>query len=61
MDTDERGALLAQLTEAVDTQHRAGLDRDFLIRRGAALGIPKTTLAATAKLSRRSVYDILEK
>lgn len=61
MEQDEREALLTQLAEAVDTQQRAGLDRDWLIRRGVELGIPKTTLASTAKLSRRSVYDILEK
>lgn len=61
MDPSEQEQLLDALAEAVGTQHRAGLDRDMLIRRGAELGIPKATLAAAAKLSRRAVYDILEK
>lgn len=59
--TDERDAVLRRLAKTAETQARAVEQRDQLIRQGAALGIPKTTLADAAKLSRRAVYDILDK
>lgn len=54
---DRRTELLDQLAKVV-----TALDtRDALICEGAALGIPKAQLAAAARLSRRGVYDILER
>ncbi len=58
---DRRTEVLALLTETAQTRDRATEDRDTLIREGVALDIPKATLAAAAKLSRRAVYDIIER
>ena len=56
-----REHVLAELTHAAEKIVQADRARDTLIREGAGLDIPKPQLAAAAKLSRRAVYDILEK
>lgn len=53
--------LLAALAAAAAAREQATDDRDALIRKGAALRIPKNQLAQAARLTRRAVYDVLSR